>query len=71
MHTQLDLVEQVLHAGAGKQIAMGDLVPTLHILLKQGGEWQTMHKNCLKLASEAKGATSRTWQLLTKIGVNL
>lgn len=64
MHTQLDLVEQVLHAGAGKQVSLSNLTPTLLTLLKRGQEWQTMHNNCLKLASEAKGATDRTWNAL-------
>lgn len=58
MESQKDLVEIVLSAGAGKQITLDQLAPTIEEMLHSSST--AMHEAGLKLASEVHGATQRT-----------
>lgn len=62
MDTQRDLVDVVVHGGAGKQVPLSSLTSTLEQMLKTPP--QEMKKAGLKLAEEVHGATERTWKSL-------
>lgn len=60
MQTQKDLVDVVVHGGAGKQVSLSDLKSTVHHMLTNPPI--EMKKAGLKLAEEVQGATGRTWK---------
>jgi 3-deoxy-D-manno-octulosonic-acid transferase len=60
METQKDLVDVVVHGGAGKQVPLSSLTSTLEQMLKTPP--LEMKKAGLKLAEEVQGATGRTWK---------
>lgn len=60
METQKDLVDVVVHGGAGKQVPLERLTSTLEQMLKTPP--LEMKKAGLKLAEEVQGATGRTWK---------
>jgi 3-deoxy-D-manno-octulosonic-acid transferase len=62
METQKDLVDVVIHGGAGKQVSLSSLTSTLEQMLKTPP--LEMKKAGLKLAEEVQGATQRTWKSL-------
>lgn len=65
METQKDLVDIVVHSGAGKQVPLSGLASTLEQMLKTPPH--EMKKAGLKLAEEVQGATERTWKSLQTI----
>ncbi|HEX2579997.1 MAG TPA: 3-deoxy-D-manno-octulosonic acid transferase [Rhabdochlamydiaceae bacterium] len=65
METQKDLVDIVVHGGAGKQVPLSSLASTLEHMLKTPP--LEMKKAGLKLAEEVHGATDRTWKSLQTI----
>jgi 3-deoxy-D-manno-octulosonic-acid transferase len=60
METQRDLVDVVVHGGAGKQVPLDRLTSTLEQMLKTPP--LEMKQAGLKLAEEVQGATGRTWK---------
>jgi 3-deoxy-D-manno-octulosonic-acid transferase len=60
METQKDLVDVVVHGGAGKQVPLDRLTSTLEQMLKTPP--LEMKQAGLKLAEEVQGATDRTWK---------
>ncbi len=60
METQRDLVDVVVHGGAGKQVPLESLTFTLEQMLKTPP--LEMKQAGLKLAEEVQGATGRTWK---------
>jgi 3-deoxy-D-manno-octulosonic-acid transferase len=60
MESQRDLVDVVVHGGAGKQVPLDSLTSTLELMLKIPP--LEMKKAGLKLAEEVQGATGRTWK---------
>jgi 3-deoxy-D-manno-octulosonic-acid transferase len=60
METQRDLVDVVVHGGAGKQVPLANLTSTLEQMLKTPP--LEMKQAGLKLAEEVQGATGRTWK---------
>jgi len=60
MDTQRDLVDVVVHGGAGKQVPLESLASTVEEMLKTPP--LEMKKAGLKLAEEVQGATGRTWK---------
>lgn len=60
METQRDLVDVVVHGGAGKQVQLESLTSTLEQMLKTPP--LEMKQAGLKLAEEVQGATGRTWK---------
>ncbi len=65
METQKDLVDVVVHGGAGKQVPLASLTSTLEEMLKTPP--LEMKQAGLKLAEEVHGATERTWKSLQTI----
>lgn len=65
METQKDLVDVVVHGGAGKQVPLDQLTSTLEEMLKTPS--LEMKQAGLKLAEEVQGATERTWKSLQTI----
>jgi len=60
METQKDLVDAVIHGGAGKQVLLQNLASTLEEMLKTPP--LQMKQAGLKLAEEVQGSTERTWK---------
>ena len=60
METQKDIVDVVVHGGAGKQVPLSSLTSTLEEMLKKPP--LEMKQAGLKLAEEVQGATGRTWK---------
>ncbi len=60
METQKDIVDVVVHGGAGKQVPLSNLTSTLEEMLKKPP--LEMKQAGLKLAEEVQGATGRTWK---------
>jgi 3-deoxy-D-manno-octulosonic-acid transferase len=60
METQKDLVDVVVHGGAGKQVLLSSLTGTLEQMLKTPP--LEMKQAGLKLAEEVQGSTDRTWK---------
>ena len=60
METQRDLVDVVVHSGAGKQVPLSHLTSTVAEMLKNPP--LEMKKAGLKLAEEVQGATGRTFK---------
>lgn len=65
METQKDLVDVVVHGGAGKQVPLASLTSTLEQMLRSPP--LEMKQAGLKLAEEVQGATDRTWKSLQTI----
>ncbi len=64
MHSQLDLEEIVLHAGAGKQVKIEELPSALSKLLQDPNEKAAMLQACKQLTQEVQGSAARTFQTL-------
>jgi len=62
MYSQKDLVELVLHAGAGQQVTIHSLPSAVQEILTYSPS--PMHSAGLKLASQVHGSTLRTFQAL-------
>jgi 3-deoxy-D-manno-octulosonic-acid transferase len=65
METQKDLVDVVVHGGAGKQVPLANLTSTLEQMLKTPP--LEMKQAGLKLAEEVQGATGRTWKSIQSV----
>jgi 3-deoxy-D-manno-octulosonic-acid transferase len=60
METQRDLVDVVVHGGAGMQVPLSSLTGTIEQMLAEPRH--DMKQAGLKLAEEVQGATDRTWK---------
>ncbi len=65
MYSQKDLVELVMHAGAGRQVTLDSIASAVQELLSSPS--RAMHEAGLKLADEVHGSTTRTLEALSKL----
>ena len=65
MYTQMDLVDIVHSAKAGKQVNLQDLPTVLLHLLSDKSAYMEMQNACDQAANEAQGSTERTWKLIS------
>lgn len=59
MHSQKDLVDAILHAGAGQQVTIKELPTVVASFLREPSI--AMQQACRTLSDEIYGATTRTW----------
>jgi 3-deoxy-D-manno-octulosonic-acid transferase len=65
MHTQLDMVDEMLRAGAGLQVSLNELDKALLTLLLTPGKRQQLGSAGLTLTQSMKGATQKTFQIIS------
>jgi len=64
MENQLELVDTILRAKAGKQVTLEELPPLLLFLLEHAEERETLIQNAKHFAEEMKGSAERTFETI-------
>jgi 3-deoxy-D-manno-octulosonic-acid transferase len=67
MHTQLDMVEDVLRAKTGLQVTVSELPKTLIHLFGSQAELAQMRQACTHLSDEMQGAAVRTFKTIQDV----
>lgn len=70
MHNQMDLVDLVLDANAGKQITFETLIPTILSLFQNPVELNQMALAALRLSQSTKGSTNLTIEKILSLILN-
>lgn len=64
MESQTEFVKQVLDSGAGMQLPIGELLPSISALLQNPSQYDFYRENAIRFTQNCRGTIDRTWNVL-------